>query len=106
MTAFDAMLETLFANPDLGMDAVHWPQGAAPGATVRLLLATDRPDIPAGLGRVVVERTIGQVRQSELPAVGPGDYLVAGGITYRIGAPPERDSSGVWRLALHRGAAL
>lgn len=89
----------------LGIDAVHWPAGAAPGETVRLLLDSDRPGFPAGAGRVVSERVIGEVRDADLPVLAVGDWLNAGGVWYRIEANPERDATGVWKLGLKRSEA-
>jgi hypothetical protein len=86
----------------LGIDAVHWPAGAAPGATVRLLLESNHPGFPAGAGRVVVDRVTAEVRAAELAAVAAGDWLNAGGIWYRIEPNPERDAEGVWQLGLRR----
>lgn len=105
MTAFDRMLTTLFDNPDIGIEAVHWPGGASAGATVRLVLSSDRQEFPAGAGRVVADRVVGQVRVAELAAPAGGDWLRAGGVWYKVEAHPERDQAGVWQLGLRRSEA-
>lgn len=105
MTVFDDMLADLFGDPDMGIDAVHWPAGARAGDTVRLVLSSDRSEFPVGAGRIVAERVTGQVRAAELPAIAKGDWLQAGGVWYRIDANPERDAAGLWQLGLQRSEA-
>ena len=89
----------------MAVDAVHWPSGAAAGATVRLVINADRPGFGAGSARVVAERVTGEIRQDALEAVKAGDWFNAAGIWYKVEGAPELTVGRTWRMGLRRSAS-
>ena len=104
MTAFDAAMATLLADPNMGSDA-EW-QAAAGGAwqSVRALLSAPADVVP-GLGSasgraIAVQATLRGADVPQQPR--RGDLLRWAGTTYRVEAA-EPDALGLsWRLGLAR----
>ena len=104
MTAFDAAIATLLADPNMGSDA-EW-QAAAGGAwqPVRALLSVPADVVP-GLGSasgraIAVQATLRGVDLPQQPR--RGDLLRWAGTSYRV-ETAEPDALGLtWRLGLAR----
>lgn len=99
MTAFAALFETLFANPDLAVDAVWRRAGTGTPLAVRLVAA--RPDDILDFGGTKLRRTPSkfQVRQAELADPNDGDTLAIGSALYRVQGPPVADRDRlIWSL--------
>jgi hypothetical protein len=66
MTAFGAAINTLFADPNLGSDAVYRAGGGDPGVPVRVIVR--RPDHVGEFGetRIVAGTVMIDVRVSEV----------------------------------------
>ncbi len=99
MTAFAAAIDALFADPNLGLDAVYRAGGADPAVTVRVILR--RPDRVGEFGetRIVTETLLIDVRVSEAAAPTEGDTFDVGGVLYVIQGAPIRDAARlVWTV--------
>jgi hypothetical protein len=99
MTAFAAAIEALFADPNLGIDAVYRMGGANPGVPVRVILR--RPDWVGEFGatRIIAETLIIDVRVSEVAAPADGDTIEVDGTIYVIQGTPIRDAERlVWTI--------
>ena len=99
MTAFAALFETLFANPDMAVDAV-WRR-AGTGAPVSVRLVAARPDDILDLGATKLRRNLAkfQVRQAELADPLAGDIFEIGALLYRVQGQPIADRDRlIWSL--------
>jgi hypothetical protein len=92
VSAFSAAIEALFADANLGIDAIWRPAGAGPGIPVRAIVR--RPDRIGDFGetRIVAETVIIDVRVSQVPVPAEGDTFEIGGETFVIQGEPLRDS--------------
>ena len=91
MTAFAAAIDVLFADPNLGIDAVYRAGGADPGAPVRAIVR--QPDRVGDFGqtRIVTGTVVIDVRISDVAAPAEGDTIEADGTVYVIHGEPIRD---------------
>jgi len=99
MTVFTAAIDALFADPNLGFDAVYRVGGADTGIPVRIILR--RPDRIGTFGetRIVAETLIIDVRVGELADPAEGDTFDFGGDVYVIQGEPIRDAERlVWSI--------
>jgi hypothetical protein len=92
MRGFGLMIDALFRNPVLGVDALFRPGGTGDPVPVRVVLR--RPDRIAsfGDGRFVAEAILIDVRIAEVAALAPGDRFELGAVTYEVRGEPVRDS--------------
>jgi hypothetical protein len=92
MTAFAAAIDALFADPNLGLDAVYRVGGADPGVPVRVIVR--RPDRTAEFGetRIVAETLIIDGRVSDIAAPADGDTVEVDGSVYVLQGEPIRDA--------------
>jgi hypothetical protein len=96
---FTAAIDALFADPNLGLDAMHRAGGADPGVPVRVIVR--RPDRVGDFGatRVVAETVMIDIRVSEIAAPADGDTIEVGGTLYVIQGEPIRDAERlVWTI--------
>lgn len=100
MTAFSAMIDTLFTDANIAQDAVY----SSTGATVRVIVkAPDRRADVFDAG-VVDETAVLEVRVSEVPAPAAGQTFTLGGVIYIVQGRPRRDSLGlVWTVETDGG---
>lgn len=99
MTAFTAALSTLFADPNLGLDAVYRAGGTDPDIPIRIILR--RPDEIGTFGetRIVAETVVIDVRVSEVAAPAEGDTFTIGAQTFFVQGEPVRDAERlIWTL--------
>jgi hypothetical protein len=99
MTAFAAAIDALFADPNLGFDAVYRVGGAESGMPVRVILR--RPDRVGEFGetRIVAATLLIDVRVGELADPAEGDTLDIGGAVFVIQGEPFRDAERlVWTI--------
>ena len=99
MTAFAAAIDVLFADLNLGIDAVYRAGGADPGMPVRVILR--RPDRISEFGetRIVAGTVVVDVRVSEVATPAESDTIEADGIVYVIQGEPIRDAERlVWTV--------
>lgn len=102
MSAFAAAIEALFADANLGIDAVWRSAGAGPGIPVRAIVR--RADRVGDFGetRIVAETVIIDVRVSQVAAPAEGDTFEIGGETLVIQGEPLRDAERlIWTVEAH-----
>ena len=102
MTAFEEALDDLFADANLGRDALWRSGGVGAGVPVRLMLR--QPDESAALFDVHANlpKLAAEVRVSEVASAAEGDLLEVDGASYRVRGA-ERDSERLlWRLSLEQ----
>ena len=100
MTAFAAALDALFADGNIGGDAVYTPEGGAP---VLIRVVTRRADDITSFGdaRLWSETTRVDLRVAEVPAPRPGDRIEIDGEAFLIQGEPMRDRERlVWTVDL------
>ena len=98
-SVFASAIDDLFADPNLGLDAVYRAGGADPGLPVRVMLR--RPDRIDAFGetRLVAATTLVDIRVAEIAAPEEGDSVVMGGETFIVQGQPLRDAERlVWTL--------
>ena len=91
-TVFAAAIDALFADPNLGIEAVYRSGGADPGEPVRVILR--RPDRIGEFGeaRIVAAAVMIDVRVSEVAAPAEGDTFAVDGMVYIVQGAPARDA--------------
>lgn len=98
MSAFGAALDTLFADPNLGRDALYRAQGSSP-VTIRVMARRADQVLDFGDTRVHTGNIMFDVRVSEAPDPGPGDVLEIEGESFSIQGEPVLDQERlVWTL--------
>jgi len=92
MTAFDAMLDAVYSDPNMALDADYLPDGdIAQRQLVRIRLL--RPDATYSFdGEAVgIETARVKVRVSEVADLSSGDVFVCDGVSYRVSGLPKRN---------------
>jgi hypothetical protein len=98
-TVFTAAIDALFADPNLGLDAVYRAGGADPAVRVRVILR--RPDRVGEFGetRIVTETLLIDVRVGELADPAEGDTFDIDGDAYVFQGEPVRDAERlIWTI--------
>ena len=100
MNALAAALDALFADPNVGRDAVYTPAGGEP-VTVRIVPRRDDTITEFGDGRVWSETIRLDVRVSEVAEPRPGDGFEIDGEAFIIQGEPVRDRERlIWTIEL------
>ena len=100
MSAFDAAVGALFADPNIGRDAVYVAAGGAP---VLVRVVPRRADAVTDFGdaRLWSETTRIDLRVADVPAPRPGDRIEIDGEAFLIQGVPIRDRQRlVWTVDL------
>lgn len=100
MTAFAAALSALFADPNIGREAVYIAGGGAP---VLVRVVARRADAISEFGgaRLWSETTRIDLRVAEVPNPRPGDRIEIDGEAFLIQGEPVRDRERlVWTVDL------
>ena len=98
MTAFAGLVDRLFADPNLGRDAIYEPGDGDP-APVRVIARRDDRVTEFGEARLWSETTRFDIRVAEVANPRPGDRLVLDGEALIIQGEPVRDREWlVWTL--------
>lgn len=100
MTAFDAAVAAIFADPNIGRDAVYTADGNAP---VPVRVIARRVDAVTNFGdaRLWSETTRIDLRIAEAPNPRPGDQIKIDGEAFLIQGEPVRDRERlVWTVDL------
>ena len=110
MTAFDDMIDALFADPNMASDAVWTPDGGAP-VTVRIMQAAPVDPIGAFDVKAKAAPLQVQIRMSEAPDLAEGDILAITAATawwpsgqYEIRAPEADRGRLCWTMSLRKVA--
>ena len=98
--AFENALAVLFADPNIGVEAIYTSDGGAP---VLVRAVVRRPDEVTNFGdaRLWSETTRFDLRVAEVPNPRPGDRIEIGGDAFLIQGEPVRDRERlVWTVDL------
>lgn len=99
MSAFTEAIDALFADANLGIDAVYRATGADPGVPMRVILR--RPDriVDFSETRIVAETVVIDVRVGEVASLTEGDTVEVDGTVYVIQGTPRRDEGRlIWTM--------
>lgn len=100
MTALDAAVGALFADPNIGRDAIYTADGGAP-VVVRVIARRADALTSFGDARLWSETTRIDLRVAEVPNPRPGDRIEIGGEAFLIQGEPVRDRERlVWTVDL------
>ena len=100
MTAFAAILDALFADPNIGREAVYISDGGAP-VLVRIVSRQADAITDFGDARLWSETTRIDLRIAEVANPRPGDRLEMDGDAFLIQGEPVRDRERlVWTVDL------
>ncbi len=93
--AFVAAIDALFADPNLGEDALWKPGGEGAGVAVRIIRKS--PDRMAEFGdsRAVLPTVGIDIRRSQSATINEGDLILIGTESYRIIGEPIGDALGL-----------
>jgi len=100
MNAFAAAVGALFADPNIGRDAVYTPEGGAP---VQVRVVARRADAVTDFGdaRIWSETTRVDLQVAEVANPRPGDRIETEGDAFLIQGEPFRDRERlVWTVDL------
>jgi hypothetical protein len=99
VTAFTGAIDALFADPNLGADAIYRAGGSGEAITLRAIIR--QPDRVGTFGetRIAIETTIFDIRTSDIAAPAEGDTIERNGIVYVIQGEPIRDAERlIWTI--------
>ena len=100
MSAFAAAVSALFADPNIGRDAVYIAEGGAP-QLIRVVARRADAITDFGDARLWSETTRIDLRVAEVPAPRPGDRIEIDGEAFLIQGEPVRDRERlVWTVDL------
>lgn len=95
MSAFTSAIDALFADPNIGEDALWKAGGVGAGVAVRIIRKSPDRMAEFGESRAVLS-TIGiDIRRSQAATITEGDLILIGAETYRIIGEPMGDALGL-----------
>lgn len=101
MNAFSTAIDTIFADPNMAVEALWLEAGIPPGVPVKAIRRMPDAVTDYGTARLVQPSVVVDVRVSEVATAKKDDRLVIGGEFYIVQAAPTRDVLGlVWTLDL------
>lgn len=101
MSAFAAMLDTLFADPNMAVDALYTPPDGSPAVPCRAQLRQPDLDWRGGDASIGTPSRVAEVRVSEIPVMEEEGGLSIGGQAYTIQKASRPDRARLlWRLEL------
>lgn len=92
---FTLAVDALFADPNIGEDALWKAGGTGPGVPVRVICKSPDSEAAFGQSRALLPSVVVDVRRSEAAAIAEGDLIVIGAETYRIIGEPVGDAQGL-----------
>jgi len=105
VTALAGLVDRLFADPNLGRDAVYEPADGEPLA-VRVIARRADAVTEFGGGRLWSETTRLDVRVAEVESPQPGDRMVVDGEAFVVQGEPVRDRERlVWTVEVRPESA-
>ncbi len=100
MNAFATIIEILFADPNIGGEAIYTSDGGAP-ALVRIVARRADAVTEFGDARLWSETTRIDLRVAEVPNPRPGDRIEIDGEAFLVQGEPVRDRERlVWTVDL------
>lgn len=98
MTVFSAAINTLFDDPNIGIDATYYAGGEGAGVAVRIVWRAPDQVADFGGGRFVARGRMLEVRVSDVAMLSAGDTVTVAGQEYVISGEPLIDDNGLlWR---------
>jgi hypothetical protein len=91
VSAFAAAIDTIFADPNIGEDALWLPGGVGPGVPIRVIRKSPDKVVEFGDSRVIAGTVLLDVRRSEAATIAGGDRIVIGAETFQIIGEPMED---------------
>ncbi len=92
INAFEAAVDALFADPNIGEDALWKAGGSGAGAAVRIIRKSPDRVAEFGESRAVMPTICIDIRRSQAATITEGDLIVIGPETYRIIGEPMGDA--------------
>jgi hypothetical protein len=99
VTVFTGAIDALFADPNLGADAIYRAGGSGEAIMLRAIIR--QPDRIGTFGetRIATETTLFDIHTSELAAPAEGDSIEMDGTIYVIQGEPIRDAEQlIWTI--------
>lgn len=88
MTAFAVAIDMIFADTNIGEDALWLPGGVGPGMPIRVIRKSPDKVVEFGDSRAIAGTVLLDVRRSEAAAIAVGDRIVIGTETFQIIGEP------------------
>jgi hypothetical protein len=95
INAFAAAVDALFADPNIGEDALWKAGGSGAGVAVRIIRKSPDRVAEFGESRAVMPTTCIDIQRSQAAAITEGDLILIGPETYRINGEPMGDALGL-----------
>ena len=99
MTAFDLAVDSLFADPNLAVDAFLRLGGTGMAQAIRVIWAVPDRFASFGEGRFVVDTVLLNIRLADAPVLSAGDTVEIAGQLHEIRGAPSRDTDRLVWLA-------
>ena len=99
MTAFDLATGSLFADPNLAVDALLRLGGTGPAQAIRAIRAMPDRFANFGEGRFVVDTVLLNIRLADAPVLSAGDTVEIAGQLHEVRGTPTRDTDRLVWLA-------
>ena len=99
MIAFDLATDSLFADPNLAVDALLRLGGSGPVQPIRVIRAMPDRFASFGEGRFVVDTVLLNIRLADAPVLAAGDTVEIAGQLHEVQGTPTRDSDRLVWLA-------
>ena len=99
MTAFDLAVDSLFADPNLAVDAFLRLGGTGMAQAIRVIRAMPDRFASFGEGRFVVDTVLLNIRLADAPVLSAGDTVEIAGQLHEVRGTPTRDSDRLVWLA-------
>ena len=97
MTAFDLAVDSLFADPNLAVDAFLRLDGTGAAQAIRVIRAMPDRFASFGEGRFVVDTVLLDIRLADAPVLSAGDTVEIAGQLHEVqGAPSRNTDRLVW----------
>jgi hypothetical protein len=94
VSAFSLVVDNLFADHNLGEDAV-WQSGGVGGVACRVIRKSPDQVANFGVSRALLASCVLDVRVSDIAAPAENDTVVIGALTFKIIADPALDTLGL-----------
>jgi len=95
MSAFASAIDALFADPNIGEDALWKASGVGAGLAVRIIWKSSDRVAEFGDSRAVLPTVGIDIRRSQSATITEGDLILIGAETYRIIGEPMGDALGL-----------
>lgn len=95
MSAFTSAIDALFADPNIGEDALWKAGGVGAGVAVRIIRKSPDRIAEFGESRAVLPTVGIDIRRSQAATIAEGDLILIGAETFKIIGEPMGDALGL-----------